>query len=212
VSDPVREQVDHLVYATPDLEASVEELAGRLGVRAAPGGRHPAWGTRNALLALGERTYLEILGPDLGKPRHSAPRLWKVDELPAPRLLTWAARAEQLPDLARRARQACIELGEVQGGRRRRPDGTLLSWTLTDPSRLGADGILPFFIDWGDTPHPAGTAPRGLELRALRAEHPEASRVREELRVFGLELQVEAAPAPALVARLSTPLGERELR
>lgn len=55
-------RVDHLVYATPDVDRTVDELERRLGIRAAPGGRDPARGTKNALLALGARSYLEIVG------------------------------------------------------------------------------------------------------------------------------------------------------
>ena len=40
-------ELDHLVLATPDLSATVAGLAEAVGVRAAPGGRHPGRGTRN---------------------------------------------------------------------------------------------------------------------------------------------------------------------
>jgi hypothetical protein len=84
--------LDHLVYATPDLDASVEELAERLGTDPVPGGAHPGWGTRNALIGLGPGSYLEVIGPDPGQPRSDHPRPFLIDELTSARLVTWAYR------------------------------------------------------------------------------------------------------------------------
>ena len=84
--------LDHLVYATPDLDASVEELAERLGTDPVPGGAHPGWGTRNALIGLGPGSYLEVIGPDPGQPRSDHPRPLLIDELTSARLVTWAYR------------------------------------------------------------------------------------------------------------------------
>jgi hypothetical protein len=74
-------RVDHLVYATPDLNRGVEEIERLLGVRATPGGQHPGRGTRNALIALGPSTYLEIIAPDPEQPPPKTPRLFGIDGL-----------------------------------------------------------------------------------------------------------------------------------
>ena len=63
MKDELLNKVDHLVYATPDLAAGVDQVERLLGVKAIPGGQHPGGGTRNSLIRLGEGSYLEIIGP-----------------------------------------------------------------------------------------------------------------------------------------------------
>ena len=204
-------RLDHLLYATPDLDATVEELARRWGVRPAPGGRHPGRGTRNALLSLGPDSYLEILGPDPGQPPPVKPRWIGIDGLAAARLATWVARSGDLERDLEHARLAGEELGEVGAGARRREDGVELRWRMAgaDAPRMG--GVIPFLIDWGGSPHPGASSPGGCQLLELRAEHPDAARARVVIEAMGLELTVLDGPAPRLVARLATPNGEIEL-
>lgn len=205
-------QVDHLVYLTPDLDAGIEQIESLLGVRATPGGRHPEWGTRNALVSLGEATYLEILGPDSEVPEPEGGYPLGLGDLDAPRLATWAAKASDLERFAEDTRARGVELGPVSAGTRSRPDGVTLSWHLTSFSVPRADGVLPFFIDWGETPHPATTSVRCCRLIGLRAEHPDAGTVRRQLTAVGLALSVTDGEAPALIATIETPNGVVELR
>lgn len=204
--------VDHLVYGTPDLQRGVGEIEELLGVRATPGGRHPRWGTRNALIALGPLSYLEIIAPDPEQPAPETPRLFGIDDLEKSRLVTWAAGGSDLKRLRSEAEGKGIHLGEVRTGSRQAPDGALLSWSLTDPGTVLADGIVPFFIDWGESPHPARTAAQGAALIGLRAEHPEARSVEGILRSIGLDLPVRPGAASALIALIDGPRGSVELR
>jgi hypothetical protein len=204
--------IDHLVYATPDLQIGIDRIEKSLGVRATPGGQHPGRGTRNALLALGPAIYLEIIGPDPQQPAPRQPRPFGIDALNEPRLVTWVVKESDLEKRSKDARRAGVMLGEVIPGSRKRSDGILLSWRYTDPRTVVADGIVPFFIDWGKTPHPAVTAASGASLVDLRAEHPDVDRVQMLLKQLGLGLSVRHGPRPALIATVTGPRGSVELR
>jgi hypothetical protein len=205
-------RVDHLLYATPDLDRGIAEIERLTGVHASAGGQHPGRGTRNALVSLGPNVYLEIIGPDPDQPPPPAPRVFGIDALQSSRLAAWCASGQDLERLHRDAANAGIALGAVGSGGRRRPDGTQLSWRFTDPGTMVADGIVPFFIDWGSSPHPSLTAAPGATLVELRAEHPDPERVRDMLRKLGLNLAVTKASRPALIAVLDSPRGRVELR
>jgi hypothetical protein len=205
-------KADHLVYGTPDLQAGIEKLEKLLGVKATPGGQHPGRGTRNALIALGPATYIEIIARDPEQPEPASPRPFGLDGLSEPRFVAWAAKASDPAALASRAAAQGITLGDVTAGSRRRPDGVLLAWRYTNPRVVVADGIVPFFIDWGKTPHPAASAAAGASLAALRAEHPDPERVQKMLGHLGLDLAVTKGPKPALIATINSPRGRVELR
>lgn len=205
-------KVDHLVYATPDLNRGINEIESLLGVRATPGGPHPGRGTRNALLALGPATYLEIMAPDPGQPPPKTPRAFGIDSLKKSRLVAWGAKDNRLDELTQDAARKGIHLGEVLSGSRKRPDGVVISWRFTSPWTVVADGIVPFFIDWGESPHPSQTAAPGLSLVGLYAEHPDTERVRQLLGKVGLNLPVERGSRPALIADIKSPRGCVELR
>src|SRR6185436_9846559 len=205
-------QVDHLVYTVPDLQQGIDGAEKLFGVRATPGGQHPGLGTRNALLALGPASYLEIIGPDPEQPKPAGPRRFGIDELKAPHLMTWVAKGKSLQKFAADAKAHGVDLGAVIPGSRKRPDGLMLSWTYTDPQVVLADRLIPYFIDWGASPHPSATAAKGVTLVGLRAEHPDAERVQKMLKSLGLDLAVTRGPKPSLIATFDSPKGKVELK
>jgi len=203
--------IDHLVWGGRSLDEEIERFEAMLGVRASPGGRHAGEGTHNALIRLGPAMYLELIAPDPEQPVPPTSRWFALDTLTTPRLVTWAARATDLERRVAQARRAGIALGDVRRGERLRPDGRSLAWRFTYPDTRTGDGLVPFLIDWGQSPHPAEGAAAGVELTTLRAEHPDPADIGRMLRELDIHLDVASAPAPALVATVAGPRGQVEL-
>jgi hypothetical protein len=199
-----------LVYGTPDLDATVARLAA-LGVPLAPGGRHVGLGTRTHLAVLGGRGYLVVIGPDREQPEPAQP--FGVDELAGERLVTWAARVDAIDGIVAAARAAGHDPGPARAMQRDRPDGVRLSWRLTALPAPELGGLVPFLIDWADTPHPAASALRGARRVALQATHPDPDAVTSWLDALGVRADLTVAAGPrALTAVVRTPLGTVELR
>jgi hypothetical protein len=202
--------IDHLVYATPNVDETVQDLSARLGVEAVPGGRHLGFGTRNALLSLGS-SYLEIIGPDPGQHRPTAGYWYGVENIAAPRLVTWTARVEHIERVAAHAHVLGYRPGDVHKVFRETPEGDRLSWRLTLPTMAG-NGLVPNLIEWdAGCPHPSETSPGGVELLELTGYHPSPESILTMLDALRIDLELKVGDAPRLVALLDSPRGRVEL-
>lgn len=202
-------QLDHLVYATPDLATTVARFEQETGVLPAPGGRHLGRGTRNHLVGLGPRCYLEIIGPDLENPVAAGVGLpFGLDALTAASLLTWAVRSHDIDAAAGVSAEAGADLGPALPMSRRTPAGHELHWRLASTVPLPFDGITPFLIDWGSTRHPASDpeVPR-LGLLQFGVTHPEVVAVQRVFDALGIRVDLGAG-ATGLRAVLQTPKGQ----
>ena len=72
--------------------------------------------------------------------------------------------------------------------------------------------MIPFFIDWGDSPHPAERLAAAARFAGVRVEHPEAARIAMLMEALGLDTTVSEGHDPRVVATLETPNGAVELR
>jgi hypothetical protein len=178
-------RIDHLLVGVADLDEGVKELTAALGVAPVFGGKHPR-GTQNALLSLGDRTYLELIAL---QPGARVPGMEKLAELTRPTPIGWAVSARDAASLRSSLTAAGFALQDPQAGSRITPAGAKLEWrTLGLASEIpGA----PFFIVWGKgTPHPSTTSPTGCALTGLRIATPEDEKLRKLVTTLGVNAVV----------------------
>ena len=206
---PTVDAVDHLLLGTRDLDAGIDWVAKRTGVKAVVGGIHPGRGTRNALIAFQGRRYLEIIAPDPAQPPENDPR--NLRKLAEPRLIHWASASNDLATLAEHLRQRGETVTGPMDGSRARPDGKMLSWrTLALPGVFELNGInpIPFLIQWAaESPHPSLDSSKGCQLVAFEIEHPNTAAVKAALARVDIDAVVHHAESCRLVATLDTPNG-----
>jgi len=197
--------LDHILLGCGDLDDGIAFVEAHTGVRAAFGGVHPGRGTRNALLSLGERRYLEIIAPD--PEQTEVPDAYGLRRLDEPRLIAWAAHPDDIEALADRLAKAGIAADGPAPGSRKRPDGRLLQWkTLNLKDTAG--GLLPFFIEWSaDSLHPAADSPKGCTLVRFEALTPQAEALAATAKQFDLDLPIAKADKAQLHALIASPKG-----
>jgi len=206
--------LDHLLLGVSDLDYGIKWVEERTGVRPAIGGSHPGRGTRNALMALGPKQYLEVIAPDPAQKTF----MFQIDvrTLKEPRVITWAAATSDADAVAAGAKAAGVAAIGPSDGSRARPDGKMLKWRsvgILGKLAVGVVDPIPFFIHWApDTIHPSQDSPRGCELKALRIAHPKPSDVMTLLKAVGIDSDVTTAAEAAIHATLNTPKGVVELR
>jgi hypothetical protein len=186
-------RIDHVIYATADLDAAAERMRRELGLEATGGGRHEGLGTHNRIVPLG-RGYLELVavadaeeaaGSDFG--RAVAAR--------GEGLMGWVVATEDVEAVARR-------LGtEVTTIRR-----SGLSARLTGVAEAAREPLLPFFIERDPGVADPGAGGEG----GIRRLELAGDAARLERWLDGAALPVRVVPGEPAV--LAVGIGDRELR
>jgi hypothetical protein len=192
-------EFDHLVLATPSLSETVQTVGHLLGIQPAEGGRHVGRGTRNFLLGLGNGGYLEIIGPDPEQPEAQPPRVFGIEQLTLPRLVTWAVRVTGIDAAIASARARGFDPGDAWEMTRATPAGDMLRWRLTLDPAGGHTGVVPFLIDWGNTRHPSLDLPQAT-LLSLTAIHPDPATISARLQAISTDIEIRQGMPQALIA------------
>ena len=203
-------ELDHILWAVPDLERGMAEIEKLTGVKPKIGGRHPGVGTHNALLALGDKVFLEVIAPDPSQDRFSSFGLL-VKGIEQPRLLSWVARTTDARRLSELAQKNGLLPGVILALSRRRPDGTSVSWRTVTIGGHPYGPLIPYFIEWRSEEHPAEMSPGGCRLLRFEIETPDPRGVLATLEKLGLHLPVIEGPKGRLKASLETPKGRISL-
>jgi catechol 2,3-dioxygenase-like lactoylglutathione lyase family enzyme len=205
--DQVPSMLDHILLGCSDLQAGIAFVEQHTGVRAAFGGVHPGRGTQNALLSLSAPTaqglgrYLEIIAPDPQQSGGTSPLLAKLKTLAEPRLVGWAAHLRNnIEAFAAKLKQDGIAADGPTPGSRKRPDRKELHWQTLN-LKDDANGLLPFFIQWGTTTtHPSTDAPTGCQLLRFELDTPDPAPLAILTAKLHLDAIIIKGPNPQLRA------------
>ncbi|HVL90473.1 MAG TPA: VOC family protein [Actinomycetota bacterium] len=153
-------RIDHVIYGTHDVNAAGHRFWDEFGLASYEGGLHPAYGTANRIVPLGD-SYIEIMGISDPTAARMNPLgefvLSQIDD--GDRWIAWCLRPGDIEQTAERIGSVAVP------GHRVRPDGTSVTWLLAGLEIALSDPPLPFFIAWDDDAHMPGR--ETLEHRVL---------------------------------------------
>jgi hypothetical protein len=207
---PFHAQIDHLVVAIRSLDEGVAAFEKMAGVKPVAGGQHPGRGTENALVSLGNGTYLEIIAPQKGATL--GPQDRPMRDLAGLTVIAWAVSVADVQEARARLEKAGAVPSPTNPGSRVTPSGATLEWSTFGLLSPEVD-VAPFFIHWGAaTKHPSTTSPRGCTLSRLEIHDPAAASLSRALDALGVQHATVSSGPTAIIATLACPAGRVTLR
>lgn len=159
--------LDHVSFAVgaDGLAGTTAELGRLLNAQFVDGGVHPRFGTRNMILPLKNRQYLEIVEV-LDHPASDKAAFGKVVRERSDAgggWMAWCVSVDDMAEVEHRIGRHAVP------GNRHRPDGFNLQWRQIGTSSMRADPQLPYVTSWDIDPseHPSQMAESEIELVAL---------------------------------------------
>ena len=198
---------DHAVQFVNQPEAAIQALSGQK-LNAVAGGRHPGWGTRNALSYFG-LTYIEFLAIADDAELLSAAEKFLLSR-DASRLLPdnealyrVALRSDDIERTHAELHEQGLRVSPIVNGQRDDPQGNVIRWRIFTIDGDFDGLVYPFILQWGEeddarlsrlqaqglaAPHPLGEIE--LQRAVFTVQHPQALRDRWQL-LFGFAPQGE---------------------
>jgi hypothetical protein len=150
--------IDHIVIASEDLGSAIAN-ARSAGFTVVPGGVHGSGNTQNALIGLGDGTYLELFAPT--PQGRAAEHRWFKRIRDGGGLVDFCLLCADLAAEIARMRERGIEYSAPFAMARVRPDGNRVEWRLSTPPGSTGQRGWPFLIE--DTTPRAIRVPHGSE-------------------------------------------------
>lgn len=196
-------QIDHILLGIDDLDRGVKAFEEATGVKPVYGGKHPR-GTHNALVSLGDGTYVEIIAVQKGAmPPEDFAGLAQLHTLTP---IGWAVSSQDSAQLRSRLEAAGMAVTDPAPGSRITPAGKTLSWQTFNLKDNFEEA--PFFIVWSaQTAHPSTTSPGGCKLQQWRIAGPHQKNLEQLRRTLELRVDVAEGKSPAMRLALSCPKG-----
>lgn len=199
--------LDHLAVASATLEEGIAWVEEQLGVQLLPGGQHARYGTHNALLALADGLYFEVIAKDPNADPEAGHSWFGLDGFKGvPRLANWIC---QTKDIAAAMNKAPPSAGTPQALTR----GDL-AWQIAvpDDGTLPFDGAFPTLLQWAHgTQHPSQRlADSGCKLQMFEVTHPAAEIINAMIDLQDDRVRLSEGPF-AMQATFQTPHGIRTL-
>ena len=146
-------RLDHVSYAASHDQISnvVNRIGSQIGTAFIDGGVHPKFGTRNFTAPLLNGQYIEVVCPMDHPATDSTPfgRSVKKKVSEGGGWLSWIISSPNLETIEKVLGRKAVE------GKRKKPDGTELSWKQLGVLSTLEDASHPFYVEWISQNHPS---------------------------------------------------------
>ena len=164
--------IDHIILASPNIEEAVNAFEAMTGIKPKICGGLAGLGVIAARVALDNRAYIEIIGPDLKRSGSLGAKLFDLEEgTLAP--FHFAVRLSDLSEL--RDEYIPNELGfepdhlNMVG---KDKSGESTSWEMMFMHGHFFGGLVPYYVNWGKCVHPTNNIPIVGPLKSFTIKAP----------------------------------------